>query len=192
MANTIYANKIIEKKATDLLTTAVNTRSLMSIDNALAQDAGMTKSVITYIYDGVAEELEQGEANANRGALTQTTTDYTVKLVQQVWDYYDEEFMKDNAVVDNGVKGMTQTMANKMTADFVAALEAEDEGVRLISNSVEFDGELSYDAIVDAISEINVEDESKLFVLIPNAWKAGLRKDADYVAARMGEVVYNG
>lgn len=50
----------------------------------------------------------------------------------------------------------------------------------------------TYDDIVDGISKLNVEDESKLFVLIPTAWKAELRKDADYKAARMGEVVYNG
>ena len=31
-----------------------------------------------------------------------------------------------------------------------------------------------------------------MFAVIPNAWKAALRKDDDYKAARMGEVVYNG
>ena len=39
---------------------------------------------------------------------------------------------------------------------------------------------------------MNLEDESGIFVVIPNAWKAALRKDVDYKAARMGEVVYNG
>ena len=51
---------------------------------------------------------------------------------------------------------------------------------------------LSYDVIVDAISELNLEDEGKVFIVIPNAWKAALRKDSDYKAARMGEVVHNG
>ena len=39
MANTIFNNKVLEAKATDLLTTAINTRSLMSIDNSLAESA---------------------------------------------------------------------------------------------------------------------------------------------------------
>ena len=58
--------------------------------------------------------------------------------------------------------------------------------------SLSVTGALSYDTIVDAISELNVEDESKIFVVIPNDWKALLRKDPDYVAARMGDVVYTG
>jgi hypothetical protein len=39
---------------------------------------------------------------------------------------------------------------------------------------------------------LNLEDETNVFVVIPSAWKAELRKDPDYVAARMGEVVYTG
>ena len=39
---------------------------------------------------------------------------------------------------------------------------------------------------------MNVEDESQLFLLISPAWKAAIRKDADYKSAQMGEVVYNG
>ena len=55
MANTVYANKIIEAKAKDLLTTAVNTRNLMAVDTELAQNAGMTKTINVYTYTGEAE-----------------------------------------------------------------------------------------------------------------------------------------
>lgn len=187
MANTVYANKVIEAKAKDLLTTAVNTRSLMTVDNSLAQNAGMTKTINVYTYSGAAEELAIGVGNtaAKRGSISYTGTDYTVKMVQQAFDYYDEDFMKDNTIVDNMLKGANQVMVNKMTADFIGECAKA-------TLSQTFASALSYDAIVDAISLLNVEDESKCFVLIPNAWKAALRKDADYKAARMGEVVYNG
>ena len=184
MANTVYANKVIEAKAKDLLTTKVNTRSLMTIDNELAQEAGMTKTINTYVYSGAAEELGIGEGNSVRGSVSYTPNDYTVKLVQQAFDYQDEDFMKDPTIVDNGVAGATQTMVNKMTADFVAEL-AKATVSHTFTN-------FGYDAIVDGISKLNTEDESKLFVIMPNAWKADMRKDPDYVAARMGEVVYNG
>jgi hypothetical protein len=184
MANTVYANKVIEAKAKDLLTTKVNTRSLMTIDNELAQEAGMTKTINTYTYTGTAEEVAAGKGNTNRGSIAYVGNDYTVKMVQQVFDYTDEDFLKDPSIVDNGVIGATQTMANKMTADFVAECAKAT-----VSHSAAAFG---YDAIVDGISKLNIEDESKLFVVIPNAWKADLRKDPDYVAARMGEVVYNG
>ena len=184
MANTVYANKVIEAKAKDLLTTKVNTRSLMTIDTDLAQEAGMTKTINTYTYTGTAEEVAAGKGNTNRGAISYVGNDYTVKMVQQAFDYTDEDFLKDPSIVDNGVAGATQTMANKMTADFVAELAKAS-----VSHTVTAFG---YDGIVDGIAKLNVEDESKLFVVIPTAWKAELRKDADYVAARMGEVVYNG
>ena len=184
MANTVFNNKIIEAKAKDLLTTAVNARSLMTVDNSLAQEAGMTKTINVYTYSGAAEEVGVGEGNTSRGAISYVGKDYTVKYVQQTFDYQDEDFMKDNTIVDNMVKGASQVMTNKMTADFVAELKNAT-----ITHTASTFG---YDAIVDAISKLNLEDESKLYVVIPNAWKADLRKDEDYKSARMGEVVYNG
>ena len=183
MANTVFNNKVIEAKAQDLLSTAVNTRSLMAVDTSLAQEAGMTKTINVYTYTGEAEEVGVGEGNSTRGSIAYKGTDYTVKMVQQAFDYADEDFMKDNNIVDMGVKGATQLMTNKMSADFFA-----EAAKATLSHTAA----ISYDAIVDAIAKLNVEDESGLFVVITPAQKAELRKDPDYVAARMGEVVYNG
>ena len=183
MANTVFANKVIEAKAKDLLLTAVNTRNLMAVDTSLAQEAGMTKTVNVYTYTGTAEELEAGEGNSTRGNIAYTGTDYTVKLVQQVFDYQDEDFMKDETIVDSMLKGANQVMVNKMNADFVGECEKA---------TLSQTGAISYDTIVDAIAKLNIEDEAGLFVIVNPTGKAALRKDPDYVAARMGEVVYNG
>lgn len=184
MANTVYANKIIEAKAKDLLTTSVNTRNLMTVDNSLTQEAGMTKTINTYTYTGTAEEVAAGEGNTSRGSIAYVGKDYTVKMIQQAFDYTDEDFMKDDSIVENMVKGATQVMTNKMAADFVT--EAKKATVKHEAAA------FGYDAIVDAISKVNLENEANLFVVIPNTWKADLRKDEDYKAARMGEVVYSG
>ena len=184
MANTVFENKIIEAKAKDLLITSVNARSLMDVDTTLAGSPGMTKTINVYTYSGEAEELGVGEGNSVRGSISYAPADYTVKLVQQAFDYQDEDFMKDGTIVDNGVKGATQVMTNKMTADFIA----ECDKATLTHSAATF----GYDAVVDAIQKLNVEDESQLFLVIPNAFKAELRKDEDYKAARMGEVIYNG
>lgn len=183
MPNTIYDNKVIEAKAKDLLTTAINTRSLMTVDTSLAETAGMTKTINVYTYTGEAEELANGEGNSVRGALSFVGNDYKVKRVQANFDYTDDDFLMDNTVVDNGVAGATAILKNKMNADFFA---------ECAKATLKITGEVSYDNIVDAISELNVEDESKVFVVIPNSEKAALRKDPDYIAARQGEVVYTG
>jgi len=187
MANTVYANEVIEAKAKDLLTTYVNTRSMMEIDDSLTQEAGMTKTINLYTYSGEAETLNPGQGNTKRGSISYVPKNYEVKLVQEAFDYYDEDAMKDDTIVENMLLGATQVMTNKMTSDFISAITSAD-----ITNKVTLTGDLSYDSIVDAISKINVEDESVLFVVIPNAWKAALRKDPDYTAARMGEVIFNG
>jgi hypothetical protein len=191
MANTVFDNKVLESTAKDLLTTSINTRSLMTIDNELAESAGMVKTINTYTYTGEAEELANGVGNtaSKRGTISYVGSDYTVKLCQQAYDYTDEEAMKDPYIVDGMMKGAVQVMTNKMTSDFVGAITGS--GVTL---GVTFakGGALNYDTIVDAISTLNFEDESQLFILIPNKWKAALRKDADYKSAMMGQVIYNG
>ena len=183
MANTVYENKVIEAKAKDLLATAVNTRSLMTIDNTLAENEGMTKTVNVYTYTGEVEILEDGAVNSVRGSIAYVGKDYKVQRAQQVFDYLDQDFMKDNAIVDMSLKGANQLMANKMTADFIAEVEKA---------TLSHTGAMGYDTIVDAIAKMNLEDESKLFLIVNPEQKAELRKDPDYVAARMGEVVYNG
>lgn len=192
--NTVYSNKVIEAKAKDILTTAINARSMMTIDDSLASSAGMVKTINTYTYSGTAEEVSAGSGNTSRGSIAYVGKDYTVKMVQQAFDYTDEDFMKDPVIVDYGIKGATSVMSNKMTADFYSALATTGSGsTELVSGITFAKGKaLSYDVIVDAISELNVEDESGVFVVIPNAWKASLRKDADYKSAQLGQVVYNG
>ena len=189
MANTVYDNKVIEAKAKDLLSTAINTRNLMTVDDSLTQEAGMTKTINVYTYSGEAEELAAGVGNtaSKRGNISYTGTNYTVKMVQQAFDYTDEDFMKDNTIVDNMVKGANQVMINKMTSDFLTECAKATLKQTFTKGSA-----IGYDTIVDAISKLNLEDESEVFIVIPNAWKASLRKDTDYKAARMGEVIYNG
>lgn len=184
MAHTLFDNKVIESKATDLLTTSVNHRALMTIDNSLAEAEGMTKTINVYTYTGKVEKLEDGAKNTTRGAVAFVGTDYKVQRAQQVFDYSDSDFMKDNSVVDVAMDGANALMVNEMTADFYT-----EAAKASLSHEVAAFG---YEGIVDAIAKLNIEDESKLFVVIPTAWKAEIRKDEDYKNARMGEVVYNG
>lgn len=183
MANTVFENKVIESKATDLLTTSVNHRALMTVDNTLAESEGMTKTINVYTYTGKVEKLADGAKNSTRGAVSFVGTDYKVGRVQQVFDYTDSDYMKDNSVVDVALEGANALMANQMTADFYV-----EAGKASLSHA----GAIGYETIVDAIAKLNVEDESKLFVVIPTAWKADIRKDEDYKNARMGEVIYSG
>ena len=195
MSNTLFANKVIESKATDLLSTKINHRSLMTIDTELQGSEGMTKTINTYTYTGEAEILGVGvgSTEGKRGSVSYVGKDYTVQCIQEAFDYFDEDFMKDNNVVDMGVNGATDVMTNFLTSKFYEALATKQAEQELVGKT-EFakGGAISYDTVVDAIADMNVEDESKLVLVLPTQWKADIRKDSDYKAAQLGEVVYNG
>ena len=195
MSNTVFANKVIESKATDLLSTKLNHRSLMTIDAELQGSEGMTKTINTYTYTGEAEILGVGVGStaSKRGSVSYVGKDYTVQCIQEAFDYFDEDFMKDNNVVDMGVNGATDVMTNFLTSKFYEAL-ATKQGAQELVGKTEFakGGAISYDTVVDAIADMKVEDESKLVLVLPTDWKADIRKDSDYKAAQLGEVVYNG
>ena len=195
MSNTVFANKVIESKATDLLSTKLNHRSLMTIDAELQGSEGMTKTINTYTYTGEAEILGVGVGStaSKRGSVSYVGKDYTVQCIQEAFDYFDEDFMKDNNVVDMGVNGATDVMTNFLTSKFYEAL-ATKQGAQELVGKTEFakGGAISYDTVVDAIADMKVEDESKLVLVLPTDWKADIRKDSDYKAAQLGEVIYNG
>lgn len=190
MANVVYNNAVIADKATELLTTKVNTRSLMTVDTSLSETAGMVKTINTYTYKGEAEALGvgSGSSSSKRGSISYVGNNYTVQALQQAFDYFDEDAMKDGNIVGYMSDGATQVMANKLTSDFYTALNNSNIGTTTFAKG----STISYSAVADAIGDLNVEDESQFFLIISPDWKADIRKDADYKNAQMGEVVYNG
>lgn len=185
MANVGYDNFVLESKLTDLLNTKLGVKSFMTLDNSLTTQPGSLKKINTYVYTGEVEELNKGEGNTKRGAVSYTTKEYRVQLAQQAFDYFDEEFRDDPLVVDCGMEGSAQVMVNKMNEEFFteigkATLEQQCTGA------------LSYDDIVDAIALMNLEDEAGLFLIIGTDLKAEVRKDPDFKSAKQGEILFNG
>lgn len=185
MANTGYENFILESKLTDLLNTKMAVRNFMTVDDSLTEAPGMIKKINTYTYTGKVEEVAKGAKNSTRGAVSFTPKDYEVKVSQQVFDYFDEEFMQDPKIIDMGMEGSSTLMINDMNSKFFAEL-----GKATLNHQVT--GEFKYDDVVDAIALMNIEDESELFLVIGTGLKAEIRKDADFKGARQGEILFNG
>lgn len=182
--NTCYENFIIENKLKDILTTKLDTKTLMTIDTSLTESAGMIKKIHKYTYTGKVERLTKGNKNTQRGAIAYEATPYEVKVAQQVFDYYDEEFMQDPKVVDFGIEGAAMVMVNDMTSDFMTEIAKATLEQKYDS--------FSYDTVVDAIAKMNIEDESGLYLLVGNDLKATIRKDADFKAKELGKVIADG
>ena len=183
--NIVYDNFVLENKFKDILETKLDAVKFMTVDTDLQGVEGMKKTINTYSYEGAVQAVEEGAGNTERGKVTFVDKDYDVKVKQQVFDYTDEQAMKDKNVVEVGVKGSAIEMVNDFNNDFFTEIA---KTTTLHSHS----GALSYDVIVDAIEKMNIEDEAGLFLIVGNDLKAAIRKDADFKASRLGEILYHG
>ena len=182
--NVLIDRKVVEDRIADILETSLDTMQLMTVDNDLVQGAGMVKHINTYTYQGSVEAVEEGATNTERGKVVVAEKEYRVQVKQQVFDYTDEQYMKDPMVVEVGAKGMSIEMKNDMNNDYFAEIAK--------TTTLHSASKFSYDTVVDAIEKITLEDESGLFLLIGTDLKATIRKDADFKASRLGEILYTG
>ena len=182
--NVLIDRKVVEDRIKDILETSLDTVQLMTIDNDLVQGAGMVKHINTYEYQGAVEAVAEGATNTERGKVVVSEKEYRVQVKQQVFDYTDEQYMKDPMVVEVGAKGMAVEMKNDMNNYFFVELAKTST-----KHSVDA---LNYEAVVDAIAKMELEKEEGLFLLINPAQKAALRKDEDFKGARLGEILFDG
>ena len=168
MAHQVYENIVLSNKVNDILKTAVNLSNYMTIDNTLAEQAGMKKKVITYTSTGNVEALGMGEGNSTSLEVQKSEAEYEVLTFQGKFAFYDEEEMTDPMVVDTGLKHSADNMVNKFTDLAVAEYEKATLAVPATA--------WSFDVVVDAIAQMNLEDESGLFLLISPADKGAFRK----------------
>jgi hypothetical protein len=86
-----------------------------------------------------------------------------------------------------GMEGAAKLMINDMNIKYFAEL-ANARVEKAYTNG----SAITYEDVVDAISLMDGEDESGLIIIIGNDLKAELRKDADFMSARAGEILFNG
>ena len=169
MANQVYDNVVLANKIEDILTTAVDLTSYMTVDTSMTQEAGMKKKINTYKAQGDVETLAMGVGNTGDIEVSFATKEYTVETVQGRFQYFDEQAMTDPMVVQAGLEGIAKTMIN----DFTAKAVAEFDKATLTVQRTGF----AFTDIVDAIAKLNTENEDGLFILVGVADLAKFRKE---------------
>ena len=183
--NKVFENYVLENKLADILETKLDAMNFMTVDDDLQENAGMKKVIHTYTYEGAVEAVAEGQANTSKGKVVFAEKEYKVIVKQQEFEYTDEQFMKDPMVLDAGLKGAAIEMINDLNNDYFVEIAKT-------STLHSYTGTLKYDDVVDAIAKMNLEDETGLFLLINPALKAEIRKDPDFKASRLGEILYSG
>ena len=184
MSMTGYENFIIENKMTDLVNSKLNVRSLMTVDNSLAESAGLKKIVNKYTYTGTVEKLAKGAKNSVKGSVTFKPVEYTLNRYQQTFHYNDMDVMQDPYVLDVATNGASVEMANEIRTEYFAELAK-------ISNTFTYET-FNYAAVVDALAQLDKEVEEDMFIVMGNDLRATIRKDADFIASKQGEILYTG
>lgn len=184
--NTVYDNAVLEAKLTELLNSRLEVRSLMTVDDSLAESAGLTKIINRYTYTGTVEELGSGEANQSAGTLTFTPEEHTVKRYQQTFRYNDVDAMKDPGLVDMALSGAADVMANQLRTEYFAALSGIGARHPIAGET------FTYTDIVEALGDIGREVEDGLFILMGADGRTAIRRDPDFIAAHQGEILYTG
>lgn len=169
MANQVYDNVVLANKIEDILTTAVDLTSYMTVDTSMTQEAGMKKKINTYKAQGDVETLGMGVGNTGDIEVSFATKEYEVETVQGRFQYFDEQAMTDPMVVQAGLEGIAKTMIN----DFTAKAVAEFDKATLTVQRTGF----AFTDIVDAIAKLNTESEDGLFILVGVADLANFRKE---------------
>ena len=184
MAHVVYENSVLENKMTDLVNSQIDVNALFTLDDELASSAGLKKVINKYTYTGVVEKLAKGAKNSVKGTVSFTPVEYEVERYQQTFEYNDMDEMKDPYILDVLTTGAADEMANDIRKQYFDELAK-------ISNTHNYET-LSYDVIVDALAKIGREVETDMFIVMGLDGKAAIRKDADYKASRMGEILYTG
>lgn len=185
MANhTLYENFVLENKVNSLLNTKLQVQNFMTIDEDLKAEAGTIKKINVYSYEGSAEAVAKGAGNTGSGIVSFKQVQYEVATTQHTFTYHDEDVMQDDMVIEVGIKGGSEVMAKDLTDKFFEEIAK----TTLVHNAAS----LSYDAVVDAIALMNLEEEGGLFLLINPAQKAEVRKDPDFKSVNQGEIIYKG
>ena len=179
-----FENLVLENKMTDLVNTNLDVNSLFTVDNTLATEAGLKKTINKYTYTGTVEKLAKGAKNTAKGNVTFVPTEYTVERYQQTFTYNDMDVMQDPYLLDVATTGAANVMANDIRAKYF-------EQLAKISKTHTYT-ELNYDVIVDALAEIGREVESDQFLVMGLDGRAAIRHDNDYKASRQGEILYTG
>lgn len=169
MANQVYDNVVLANKIEDILTTAVDLTSYMTVDTSMTQEAGMKKKINTYKAQGNVETLTMGNGNTGDIEVSFSTKEYPVETVQGRFQYFDEQAMTDPMVVQAGLEGIAKTMINDFTAKAVAEF---DKATLTVQRSG-----FAFIDIVDAIAKLNTENEDGLFILVGVADLANFRKE---------------
>lgn len=178
MAHKVYENFVLANEIEDQYNSHLDLLQFCVIDNSLVGVPGMKKKINVYTATNGTQKLAMGEGNTQSIEVSYAEKEYEILLAQNRFEYYDEQEMTDPLIVQTGVRHMATDMFNTVNADVFA----EFKKATLSVSTSAFD----FNAFVDAMAKLNVENEPNTFAFVCPDDMAKIRKalkdDLKYVS----------
>ena len=177
MANTPYPNYVLENKFEDQYQSYLDLMQFCTVDNSLTGEPGMKKKIRTYKATDGTETVAKGEGNTKSITASYTETEYTIEMLQNRFDWYDEDEMEDPLVVDKGLEHQAVDMFNTANKKAIAEFAKATQKVE----TAEFDFNCFVDAVA-SIKDLRISESTEItglgvFALVHKDDVAELRKN---------------
>lgn len=177
MANTPYANYVLANKFEDQYKTYLDLMQFCTVDNSLTAEPGMKVNIRTYKATDGTETVAKGEGNTKSITAGYSETEYSVEMLQNRFDWYDEDEMEDPLVVDKGLEHQAVDMFNTANAKAIAEFAKATQKVE----TAKFDFNCFVDAVASFtdlhISESREIEGLGIFALVHKEDVAEIRKN---------------
>ena len=178
MAHKIFENFYLSNEVEDQYNSHLDLLSFCNVDNSLVGEAGMIRKINVYQATDGTEKLAMGVGNSKSIEVSYAEKEYEILMAQNRFDYYDEQAMTDPMLVPVGTRHMGTDMFNTVNADIFAEFQ---KATLTVTTSA-----FNFDAFVDAMAKLNVENEPNTFAFVCPADMAKIRKalkdDLKYVS----------
>lgn len=150
MANTIYDNFVLANEIEDQYKSHLDLMRFCTIDNSLVGEPGMVKKIHVYRATDGAEKLAMGAGNTKSIEVSYTPEEYRILMVQDRFQYFDEEAMTDPLAITTGIRHIATDLFNTVNDDIFAEFGKATLEVPVTA--------LNFDAFADAGAILNVEN----------------------------------
>lgn len=181
MPNNPYSNFVIENEIEDQFLSHLDLERFCEVDDTLTLNDGMKIKVHRYSATNGTEKVAQGVGNSQTITAGYVEVEYDIACAQNRFSYYDEELMKDPAMVLTGTKHMGTDMFNTTNGDVYAEFKKATKVVPVSA--------FNFDSFADAEAMLGLEnlEDVEIFAFVCPDDVAGLRKtlkdDLQYVEA---------
>ena len=168
MAHVIFDHVFLSNEIEDQYNSHLDLMTFCNVDNSLVGEPGMKRKINVYQATNGTEKLGMSEGNSKSIEVSYAEKEYEILLAQNRFDYYDEQAMTDPMLVPVGTRHMGTDMFNTVNADIFAEFKKATLSVSAAA--------FNFDAFVDAMAKLNVENEPNTFAFVCPEDMAKIRK----------------